>query len=67
MRVFFPALGAALLLASCALPPQPPTSPYCEDYARSHSQLYGVHYSITEHLDEMDRLRAACMAGHAEP
>ena len=65
MRVIFSALGIALLATACTAGRESASSPYCDDYARSHSRLYGVHYSITEHLDEMDALRAACMAGAA--
>ena len=66
-RVLFPALGIGLLLTACAAGSESASSPYCDDYARSHSRLYGVHYSITEHLDEMDAWRATCLAGHATP
>lgn len=60
MRVILPLLVGPLL-AACAAGPQSASSPYCDDYARSHSQLYGVHYSIMEVLDDQDALRAYCM------
>jgi hypothetical protein len=69
MRVILPLLLGSLLLAACAAGPQSASSPYCDDYARSHSQLYGVHYSIMEHLDDEDALRAYCMSmlQHRQP
>jgi len=61
MRVILPLLIGPLLLAACTAGPQSASSPYCDDYARTHSRLYGVHYSIMEYLDEQDAQRAYCM------
>jgi hypothetical protein len=59
------ALAACLALAGCApgdrLRSSNSSSPYCDDYARMNSRLYGVHYSIAAHLDEEAALRAYCM------
>ena len=62
MRALVPAaaLGACLLLPACTPAGQSASSPYCDDYARTHGS-YGVHYSIATHLDEEAALRAYCM------
>lgn len=60
-RVPAVALFACLLLPACTPAGQSASSPYCDDYARTHSTLYGVHYSVETHLDEQDALRAWCM------
>jgi hypothetical protein len=61
MRVILLLLIGPLLLAACTAGPQSASSPYCDDYARTHSRLYGVHYGIMEYLDEQDAQRAYCM------
>jgi len=61
MRIPAAALFACLLLSACTPAGQSASSPYCDDYARTHSRLYGVHYSIMEYLDEQDAQRAYCM------
>ena len=58
---------AGLLVSSCAAVPQSASSPYCEDWARVNSRLYGVHYSISEVLDDQDALRAWCMRNLQQP
>lgn len=62
MRAIPLVVAGLLLLAACAAGPHSASSPYCDDYARTHSRLYGVHYSIQAHLDEQDALRAYCMS-----
>ena len=61
MRIPAAALFACLLLPACTPAGQSASSPFCDDYARSHRTLYGVHYSIATHLDDEDALRAWCM------
>ena len=58
---------AGSLLCSCTAGPQSASSPYCDDYARTHSRLYGVHYSIADYLDDQDALRAQCMRALSQP